>query len=127
MSEQSLLQATVILVVEDEALIRMLATEALIDAGFRVIEATDAHEALDILQVRAKGIHGLFTDVHMPGSIDGVALVHEATCSWPWLHLLVASGKAMPSWAELPLACRFLPKPYELRHVIRHLHEMTRA
>lgn len=105
----------------------MLAAEALVDAGFHVIEATDAHEALDILQARARGIHGLFTDVHMPGSINGVALVHEATRCWPWVRLLVASGKAMPTQAELPPACRFLSKPYKLKHVVGHLHEMTRT
>lgn len=127
MSQLPLVKTTVLLVVEDEAIIRMLAAEVLADAGFHVIEAGDADEALDILQTRANGIHGLFTDVHMPGSMNGVELVHEATRCWPWLHLLVASGHAMPTQAELPIACRFLPKPYELSHVVGHLHEMTRV
>ena len=113
--------------VEDEPILRMLAAEALSDAGFHVIEAEDADTALDILQARATGIHGLFTDVHMPGRLNGVALVHAAMRCWPWVRLLVASGKAMPTAAELPPACRFLSKPYELRHVVGHLHEMTRA
>lgn len=115
----------VILLVEDEPVIRMLAADALVDAGFQVIEADHGAQALDVLRERADGIHAVFTDVHMPGSINGVALAHEASRCWPWLRLLVASGHAMPSREELPAACRFLPKPYSLAHVIRQLDELT--
>lgn len=116
-----------VLVVEDEAIIRMLAAEVLMDAGFQVEEASHAEEALAILRSRPQEFRGLFTDVHMPGPIDGVALVHEAARCWPWLGLLVASGRFMPAGRELPHRCRFLPKPYELDHLIRNVHEMTAA
>lgn len=115
----------VVLVVEDEALIRMLAADALVDAGFAVIEADHGAQALDVLRQQADGIHAVFTDVHMPGAINGVALAHEASRCWPWLRLLVASGHAMPNRDELPADCRFLPKPYSLAHVVRQLHELT--
>jgi len=116
-----------VLVVEDEPLIRMMATEVLADAGFQVVEATNAGEALEILRIRAKEFHGLFTDVHMPGALDGVALAHEAARCWPRLGLLVASGKLMPTEGQLPRQCRFLPKPYDLAHLVHHVRDMTCA
>jgi len=114
-----------VLVVEDESLIRMMAAEVLQDAGFQVVEATNAEEALDILHIRAREFHGLFTDVHMPGALDGVALAHKAARCWPWLGLLVASGKLRPTEDQLPRQCHFLPKPYELVHLVRHVRDMT--
>ena len=108
-------------------MIRMMATDVLLDAGFRVVEASHASEALDILRARAGEFQGLFTDVHMPGAIDGVALAHEAARCWPWLGLLVASGRLMPTERQLPHRCRFLPKPYELAHLVRHVRDMTCA
>ena len=118
---------TLVLVVADEPTIRMVALEVLFDAGFQVVEATHARQALDILRVQAEEFRGLFTDVHMPGAIDGVALVHEAARCWPWLGLLVASGKLVPTERQLPHRCRFLRKPYQLAHLVRHVRDMTCA
>ena len=113
-----------ILVVEDEPLIRTFAVAGLVDAGFVVIEAQSGGEALDILQTRAGSIHAVFTDIHMPGPWDGLALAREIVRCWPWVHLLVASGLGRPAEEELPPRCRFLPKPYELENVVRRLHQM---
>ena len=113
-----------ILIVEDEELLRMLAVDALRAARYEVLEAGHAGDALDILRVQARSIHALFTDVHMPGPMNGVALAHETRRCWPWVHLLIASGQLVPHPSELPTGSRFLPKPYELHHVLGHLGDM---
>lgn len=115
----------VVLIVEDEASIRMVLADALTDAGFTVVEAEHGDQALEHLQLSAANVHAVFTDVHMPGSMNGVALVHQTAKCWPWIHLLVTSGHAMPTKEELPEECRFLLKPYRLAHVVRYLHEMA--
>lgn len=125
MSQSPIPVRAAILVVEDELLIRVLAVEALAGAGFRVMEAQHGEEALGILTERAAHICAVFTDVHMPGRVDGLVLARTAAKCWPWIRLLVASGNAMPTRSELPVHCRFLPKPYEVAHVVTHLREMT--
>lgn len=117
----------VVVVVEDETFIRLFTCEALVDAGFNVFEAQHADEALDILRARGQQVHALFTDVHLPGSIDGLALAHLSRATWPWIVLLIASGRARPLADEMPVASRFLPKPYETDRVVRHLREMIPA
>jgi DNA-binding NtrC family response regulator len=114
-----------IIVVEDELLIRMLAVAALSDAGFDVIEVEHAHAALAVLHERAPEIHAIFTDVHMPGTVDGLGLVHHAHVNWPWIALLVTSGKAHPGGTEMPHGCRFLAKPYDPDHMVSHMRELT--
>jgi CheY-like chemotaxis protein len=114
----------IVVVVEDEALIRIFICEALADAGFDVVEAQHADEALALLRLRAKEIHALFTDIHMPGSMDGMALAHLAQKSWPWVALLITSGQARPKPDDMPVASRFVSKPYHSEHVIDHLREM---
>ena len=72
----------VILVVEDEFLVRISTVEMIEDAGFRVLQAADADEAIEILQVRPD-IRVIFTDIHMPGSMDGLRLAHAVRARWP--------------------------------------------
>jgi two-component system, response regulator PdtaR len=117
----------VVIVVEDEPLIRMILTEALLEDGFDVLEATHAREAVMILEAEAIRIHVLFTDVNMPGDMDGLALAHHARAHWPWISLLVTSGRAYPKANAMPDGTRFIAKPYELDHVIRHIREMHAA
>ena len=115
----------VVLVVEDEAVIRMVAADALHDAGFMVIEAEDGDHALQMLRLQADGIHAVFTDVNMPSAINGIALVLEASRCWPWLHLLVTSGQVLPEAVELPNECCFMPKPYRMAHLVDHMTKVT--
>lgn len=117
----------VVLIAEDEPLIRMMAADALSDAGFDVVEAEHADGALAILQAQAGSVHVLFTDVHMPGSMDGLQLAQHTHGHWPWIAVLIASGQARPTAEELPVNSRFLKKPYDYRHVIQHLREMLDA
>lgn len=113
----------VVLVVEDEALIRMYAAEVLQELGFTVIEAADGEAALRILDERADtGV--LFTDVNMPGPIDGLKLARLARSRRPELLVVVVSGKPLPSESELPERGCFLPKPYEPHHVASVMREL---
>lgn len=102
----------VILLAEDEALIRMMAAEVLAEeGGCRALEARTADEALGILDMRPD-VRLLFTDVDMPGSLNGYALARIVDMRWPGIGLLVTSGKERPGPGALPKKARFLPKPY---------------
>jgi CheY-like chemotaxis protein len=124
-STQNPVSAYVVLVVEDEFLIRVIAVEALLNAGFVVLEAGHAGDALAILQSRATDIHALFTDVQMPGDMDGVMLAHETSRCWPWIGLLITSGRTPLAQTALPAGSHSLPKPYDVDHVIRHIHALV--
>ena len=119
--------SVVVVVAEDDLLIRMMAVDALTDAGFVVIEAVQAAEALKILSVQADAVQALFTDIHMPGGMTGLELAHHVRSEWPWIALLVASGNSWPSPEALPAGSRFLPKPYDPDHVVQHVRELVDA
>jgi two-component system, response regulator PdtaR len=116
-----------VLVAEDEVLIRMLAVEVLTDAGFEVIEAGHAQQALKVLQSRSCAVHLLFTDIHMPGPMNGLELAHHVQRLWPHVALLIASGEDKPQPAGLPAGSIFLTKPYDHRHVVAHARLLTAA
>ena len=118
-------EKAVILVVEDEALIRMGAVQMLEDAGFEVVEAFNAHEAIDILASRAD-VRAIFTDIHMPGTWDGMRLARMVRDRWPPIHIIVTSGLMVPSNDELPVRGRFIRKPYDPAHVISMLQELLK-
>lgn len=115
---------TVVVLAEDEALVRTAAAEALRDDGFEVMEARHAEDALGILSAYASTVHLLFTDIEMPGTMDGLALAHYTARSWPWIGLLIASGRARPHRAALPVMSHFLRKPYTHHHVVSHIREL---
>lgn len=116
-----------VLVVEDEAVLRMLAVETLKDSGFEVLEARHGDEALRVLREHGPEVSALFTDIHMPGSPDGLDLAHLTFRDWPDIHLVVASGLATPGTTDMPAGCRFFQKPYQLAHIVRHLHSVTQG
>jgi CheY-like chemotaxis protein len=89
--------------------------------------AAHAEDALASLETHATVIHVLFTDIHMPGTMDGLALAHHAARSWPWIALLITSGLASPDGSTLLGQRRFLPKPYHPAHAIRHIREWGRS
>src|ERR1700688_3962857 len=94
-------RAPVILIVEDEPLVRFGAVRAIEDAGFEVIEAADADEAIRILESRSD-IRVVFTDIHMPGSMDGLKLAHAVRNRWPPIKIIVTSGHDLVSEKDLP-------------------------
>jgi CheY-like chemotaxis protein len=101
----------VVLVVEDVPIIRMGAVDLVISAGFRALEASHADEAIRILEARSD-IRLVFTDVGMPGSMDGIKLAHYIRNRWPPVKLIVASGKDIVDPSGLPVGARFFSKPY---------------
>jgi CheY-like chemotaxis protein len=112
-----------VLVVEDEPLIRMDAAAMIEEAGYDVVEASNPNEAIAILQTRTD-IRIVFTDVEMPGSMDGLKLARYIRKRWPPIQLIVTSGRYHIDDADLPLRGKFVPKPYDfsrLSNVIRSL------
>jgi two-component system, response regulator PdtaR len=114
---------TIILVVEDEAIIRMGTVQMLEDAGFAVLEACNADVALKILESRID-IDAVFTDIQMPGSLCGLRLAHAIRDRWPPIHVVVASGLKAPTQDEFPKIGRFIRKPYAPEHVLKALQEL---
>jgi two-component system, response regulator PdtaR len=117
----------IVLLAEDEDLIRELIAETLRAEGFEVIESQHAEHAFGTLQARADDIHVLFTDIHMPGSLNGLELAHHTARKWPWIALLITSARPAPDRSHMPRKCRFLPKPYRHDHVVRHIRELVAA
>jgi two-component system, response regulator PdtaR len=125
--------APVILVVEDDPFLRMLAVEFVNEAGFETLEARDADQAIAILE-SCSGIAVLFTDINMPGSMDGLQLAHAVSNRWPAIEILIASGHVRLRQGDLPPNGRFLGKPYlaaalsaELRSLVSHAAPLTQA
>jgi CheY-like chemotaxis protein len=116
----------IILIVEDEVLIRMNAVQMLEDAGYVTLEASNADEAIQLLGSRSD-IRAVFTDINMPGSMDGLKLAHAIRGRWPPIHLIVTSGLQMPTEAELPPKGRFIRKPYENTQVVAMFRELFAA
>ena len=90
----------------------MTAADELGDAGFQVLEAANADVALAVLEVRSDEVQVLFTDIDMPGSMDGMALAEQVHQRWPHVLLLISSGYARPHPDEIPDNGHFVPKPY---------------
>lgn len=100
-----------VLIVEDDTLVRMHGTDILEDAGYDVLEAANAQEALMILTER-QDVHVLFSDVDMPGRMDGLDLARLVYERWPHIHLLLTSGHHSVQSADLPDRGKFVRKPW---------------
>jgi len=111
----------VILVVEDEYFIRLDIADELRSAGFEVVECGNADEAADVLNARTD-IAALFTDIRMPGLMDGVALVQMSMELWPGIAVAVTSAQLPPASLN---GTPFLPKPYDPQRVVRLMAELT--
>jgi len=114
----------VVLIVEDEFLVRMNAVEMIEEAGFEVIEAGNADEAIAILEIRAD-IRVVFTDIQMPGSMDGWKLAAAVRGRWPPIKIIATSGHCVIREGDLPMGGVFLPKPYTSESISTTLHELT--
>ena len=112
-----------ILVVEDDILVRMIASDILTEAGFRVMEAHDAQEAMTLLEARAD-VRVVFTDWNMPGEIDGLGLARLVCRRWPDVGVIVTSGKMRPAPGDLPAGVRFISKPYRPSALIKEIEAM---
>jgi CheY-like chemotaxis protein len=114
----------VVLVVEDELLLRMDAVDMIAAAGFEVVEAGDADQAIEILEAR-RDITVIFTDIQMPGSMDGLKLARAVRGRWPPIKIIATSGRALLNETDLPEGGRFLPKPYSPGQITGVLRELT--
>ena len=114
----------VVLIVEDELLLRMDAVDMIAGAGFEVVEAGDADQAIEILETR-RDITVIFTDIQMPGSMDGLKLARAVRGRWPPIKIVATSGRALIPETDLPEGGRFLPKPYSPGQITDVLRELT--
>jgi CheY-like chemotaxis protein len=114
----------VILIVEDEPLLRMLAVEVVEEAGFVALETGDADEAVALLESRSD-IALLFTDINMPGSMDGLKLAHAVRDRWPPIKILVVSGQVRLQPAELPSNSCFVVNPYRAAAMVEELRSIV--
>jgi CheY-like chemotaxis protein len=112
-----------VLVVEDQALIRMGAAAVIHDAGYEVYEASDADEAICMLELHEE-IRILFTDVGMPGSMDGIKLAHYVRGRWPPIMVIVATGHPSLRGEDMPAESIFFSKPYSPEHLTGGLRQV---
>ncbi len=123
MTETSTPDRAVVLIVEDEPLVRMMVIELFQDEGFEVLEAADADQALAVFD-RRPDVALLFTDVEMPGSIDGYALARWAQVHRPAVKTMIVSGRAMPRAGDVPKGAAFVGKPYDHDDVMRRIQSL---
>ena len=113
----------VVLVVEDEPVVRLSACEEFREEGFIVHEASDAYQGLSALETNSD-ITLLFTDVQMPGTMNGLHLSFLARRNWPSLHIIVVSGLLTVGMEPLPSGAVFIPKPYITATVVDRIREL---
>lgn len=113
----------VVLIVEDEPLVRMMVIELFEDEGFEVLEAANADQALGIFGERSD-VALLFTDVEMPGSLDGYALARWVHAHRPAVKTMIVSGRALPRAGDVPDGATFIGKPYDHDDVMRRVQTM---
>jgi CheY-like chemotaxis protein len=113
----------VVLIVEDEMMLRMRAVDMVEDAGYTPIEALDADEAVAILESRSD-IALMCTDIQMPGNMDGLGLARTVHERWPSIKIIVMSGQLNPQNIDLPPCSRFFGKPLEARQMIAQMRSM---
>jgi two-component system, response regulator PdtaR len=123
MAYPSATRRPVVLIVEDEALVRASAVDWVEEAGFEALEAVDADEAIRILESR-DDIRVVFTDINIRGSIDGLKLAHAVRNRWPPIKLVVTSGQILPAKIDLPEGSRFFAKPYGPTQVASTFREL---
>jgi CheY-like chemotaxis protein len=113
----------VVLIVEDEMVLRMRAVDMVEDAGYTPLEALDAAEAVAILESRSDVVL-MCTDIQMPGHMDGVGLAHTVHERWPKIGIIVVSGQLNLPHLDLPPRSRFLGKPLDAAEVIAEMRDM---
>lgn len=113
------------LVVDDNAVLLLHATQILEEAGFSTLTAHNGDAALKVLEKHADKVVLLFTDVEMPGSLDGFELARTAASFWPNLGILVASGQVVPQEGDLPAGAIFVAKPFSANVIYDRVHRLV--
>jgi DNA-binding NtrC family response regulator len=115
---------TVVLVVEDDPMLRLMAVGMVEDAGFEAIATGNADEAIRILESR-KDIRIVFTDIDLPGSMDGMKLAACVRDRWPPVEIILTSGHFAPKDVALPARGLFFAKPYDPHAVSNAMRRMS--
>ncbi|HEY3777369.1 MAG TPA: response regulator [Rhizomicrobium sp.] len=115
---------TLVLVVEDEFLIRMNTVEMVEEAGYAALEAANADEAIGVLD-RRDDIAIVFTDINMPGSMNGLELAEAIADSWPHIRVVLTSGRFILRDEDLPDNDRFILKPFDTGQIANVLHDLA--
>ncbi|WP_154661119.1 response regulator [Microvirga lotononidis] len=121
---EPLASSIIVLVVEDDPLVRAIAADTLEEEGFEVIEAPSADHAVSVLKIR-NDIRVLFTDVTMPGTMNGFDLARLAQQQYPHIAVLVTSGALPPGFNSVAPEARFIPKPYKVREVVSLIRQLV--
>jgi two-component system, response regulator PdtaR len=106
-----------VLVVDDEPILRLFACEALEEAGYEVVGASSADEAIALLR-RGTPFGAVLTDIEMPGDLDGLELAWNIQAHWPEITVVITSGRKLPRPDEIPRAASFLPKPFSADRLV---------
>ncbi len=117
-------ESCIVLVVEDEPMTRFNAICAIEDAGYGVLAARNAEEAILLLE-ETSDIRIVFTDIDMPGSMDGLKLAAAVRDRWPPIEIIVTSGCAEPTAADLPERSVFFPKPWNAERLTAELRRLV--
>jgi two-component system, response regulator PdtaR len=117
--------SSVVLVVDDEVFARLFAVQIFLDEGFTVLEAADAEEGLAMLE-RNEDVGLLFTDLNMPGPLDGLQLARRVRDAHPDIALVATSGCMAPCEGALPSGSRFVPKPYTAHALMTTIRDLVR-
>jgi len=113
-----------ILVADDNAILRLDASELLKDHGYTVVEAANAAEAIQLMESR-KDIQMLFTDIEMPPGCDGLELAREVHNRWPHVLLIITSGRVEPTRDEIADDGVFIRKPYHVDDLLAQIHKVV--
>ncbi|WP_246692054.1 MULTISPECIES: response regulator [unclassified Methylobacterium] len=124
MTQSNASEAPFALVVDDDPLILMETTCILEDAGFRVLEAMNAAQAMRVLAQHHEKVVLMFTDVQMPGDENGFALARHTAEHWPHVAIVVASGERCPAAGDLPEGATFIEKPFSARIARQFVREV---
>ena len=116
-----------VLIVEDDRVIRVLTAELLLENGVGILEAADGEEALHLLERRAVEIGAIITDITMPGTCSGIDLAQAAMARWPWISILVNSGNYSQRPPGLSQQAQFLSKPWEPEAVLDFTRRAVRS
>ena len=117
---------TAILVVEDEPLLSLEISEALRHKCYEVVAVTNADDAIKVLEFR-NDIHTIFTDINMPGSMDGLKLAAAVRDRWPPVNIIVTTGMKAPRRDEMPARSLFIGKPYRNAEVLEAVRSFDNA
>lgn len=124
MTDFRLLSRVVVLIVEDEPIVLMLAADTVEQAGFEALQAENADVAIRILESRSD-VRIVFTDVDMPGSMNGLKLAATVRGRWPPIEIILTSGHRVVASRDMPERTLFIPKPYEPDRVVATLRQLV--